>query len=497
MAKIITALHSHINRLFSKISKNVFWLISLNIVTAICQFIVYALINRNLGKEILGVWSLVIAATSIGQISSFGFSNGLVRYLPELIQKNDSKSISKLVATVNFSNFFLSLPVLFLLYIPAIKYAAYLLNDYQFNLFRSVIIWCMAGLFINNLFSVYTFLLDGMQKYYIRCMIQITGWLLFLILSIVLIPLLGIKGVAIAFFIQSIWQFAIAIFVVAKIKGLKIGFPLGFDKKSFMLVSAFGVKLQFISVLTIFFDPLVKFFITKNMGLSATANYELSNKIVMQARNLLVNSNQVIVPQIVIHKTLGDENIYFKNVIRKNIFFAVAVGMLLLLGSPVAILLFSKHFDSDLMSCIVILNCGWVCNMITSVHYYSCIGLDKLNSLVIYHLILALTVALLYITITNFFHWKFLYFIVPALALFLGSLYNSFALSKIVTTSFTWLSSGNFLYFIFATFTLLIVSYSSIANFYILYSFLLIVYLFLTWRKYKSRDYLKKLNANE
>ena len=71
-------------------------------VIALSQFIVYALINKNLGKEFLGVWSLVVAATSIGQISSFGFSNSLVRYLPEMLLNNEKEDITKMLGTVNF-----------------------------------------------------------------------------------------------------------------------------------------------------------------------------------------------------------------------------------------------------------------------------------------------------------------------------------------------------------------------------------------------------------
>jgi len=101
-----------------RINKNTIWLIVLNMVIALNQFIVYALINKNLGKEFLGVWSLVVAATSIGQISSFGFSNSLVRYLPEMLLSKEKGDIIKMLGTVNFSNFILSLPILFLCIFP-------------------------------------------------------------------------------------------------------------------------------------------------------------------------------------------------------------------------------------------------------------------------------------------------------------------------------------------------------------------------------------------
>lgn len=439
----------------SRINKNTVWLIILSIVIALSQFIVYALINKNLGKEFLGVWSLVVAATSIGQISNLGFSNSLVRYLPEMILKNRKEDINKMIGTINFTNFILTLPLLILLYFPAIIYASYLLNPSQLLIFKSIIPLSMGALFINNLFSVYSYLLDAMQKYYLRCVVQITGWILFLVLSIFLMPRYGLYGVAVAFFVQYLIQFTLVLLVVYFKKLLQKIAPFHFDKKSFQMVSSFGLKSQYISILVIFFDPLVKFFITKNIGLSATANYEIGNKIVMQARNLLVSANQVIIPKIVIQKEEGTENQYFKDILSKNILFSISAGMGLLLFAPLAVYFFSGKDDNTLMLCIIILNVGWVCNMITSVHYYSSIGLDKIGRLVLYHLVLSLMVVILYLFLNHYLRVTVLYYAVPSVALFVGSIYNSYILSQKIDDVFSWIRSGYFVYFLVVSFFLL------------------------------------------
>ena len=87
---------------FAKINKNIVWVISLTIVIALSQFVVYSVISRRMGREMLGVWSLVVAATSIGQISSFGFASSLVRYLPEMLLKDQREGIGKILGTINF-----------------------------------------------------------------------------------------------------------------------------------------------------------------------------------------------------------------------------------------------------------------------------------------------------------------------------------------------------------------------------------------------------------
>jgi O-antigen/teichoic acid export membrane protein len=494
MFQIIKRINNKLYYTVSKINKNTVWLIMLNVVIALSQFIVYALINKNLGKEMLGVWSLVVAATSIGQISSFGLSNSLVRYLPEMLLKNEKEDVWKMLGTINFSNFFLTLPILLLLYFPAIQYAAHLLNPQQLLIFKSVIPFSLAGLFINNLFSAYSFLLDAMQKYYLRSVVQIEGWVLFLILSTLLMPEHGLLGVAIAFFIQNILQFIIIIAMVYNKGLLQKIYPIHFDKKSFRMVFSFGLRSQYISILVIFFDPLVKFFITKNIGLAGTGNYEISNKIVMQARNLLVSTNQVIIPKIVIQNKSGTENHYFNEISGKNIFFSVSAGMLVLLFAPLAVYFFSNQYDSTLMKCVIILNIGWVCNMVTSVHYYCSIGLDKIGKLVLYHLILTITVIILYFFLNHYLHVTLLYFAVPSVALFMGSIYNSYILSKKIEKVFAWLKSGIFLYFIFVSFILLVISYTTTTTItYLLMPIFFFSYLFWVLMRYKKDKLFKPL----
>ena len=294
-----------------------------------------------------------------------------------------------------------------------------------------------------------------MQKYYLRSVLQIAGWLFFLFLSILLMPRYRLLGVAIAFFAQSVLQFVIILFIINKRNLLQKVYPVHFDKASFCKVSSFGVKSQLINVLVIFFDPLVKFFITKYIGLTSTGIYEISNKIVMQARNLSVSTNQVIVPKIILHKNAGTGNRYFNQISKRNNLFSISAGMLILLFSPLAVYFFSSHDDNTLMQCVIILNLGWVCNMITSVHYYCCIGLDEIGRLVIYHLILSITVIVFYLGLSYYSPIKLLYFSVPSIALFLGSIYNSYALSKKIEISFSWLKSGLLLYFGLVSFLLL------------------------------------------
>jgi O-antigen/teichoic acid export membrane protein len=462
--------------------QNVMFLLLLNCTTILCQFFVFAAINRQLGKEQFGVWSLVTAVIAISQISNFGFSTGLLRYIPELFLSKNISKIKELFGTVLTLNFCISLPMLMLLYFPSVWYARQLLSNELFIKFNSLIVWCVAGLFFSNLFAVYAAMLDGMQKYYQRCIMQIFGWILFFVLSILLMPSFGLKGVAIAYFIQNAALLVAAVMFVLIKQTLPGGITFQFSKEAFTKVTKFGMKAQAVSILVIFFDPLVKFFITKYLGLSATGNYELVNKVSVQARNLLVNANQVFIPKLILQRSVQGENDYFETISKRNLFYSSAVAMLVLVVSPLAIYFFSGNYSSMLMAALVVVNFGWFCNMATSLHYYACTAFDLLNYIIVYHFILALVVALLYYAIGDTAKNSMLYYCVPSFALLVGSIFNSYALKTTIQKPFSWMDSRLFFFMLFATVVFLFVAPQTILTAYLLIGVILLLFFAVSWR---------------
>lgn len=468
---------------------NIASLIALSLTIALCQFCVYALINYKLGKEMLGVWSLVIAATSIGQISNFGFGNSLVRFLPEMFLKKENSGVQKMIGTINSASFLLVLPVLVILYFPAAYYGRVLLNAGQYAIFQPLMILSLITLFINNLFLVYSYTFDSLEKHYVRVSVQIFGWILFLILSFLLLPYFGLTGVAIAMLVQNVIQLFIILFLIAKTGILKRIFPLGFDRKSFRKIYSFGIHSQAISILSIFFDPIIKFFITANLGLTATGTYEIANKIAIQLRNLLVSANQVIIPRIIIHRNKNTESLFFRKISSTNSFLAVTAGMVVILIAPIATYFFSTKFDWTLVQCILLLNLGWTFNSITSVHYYSAIGLDKISKLVISHLIQALVILVLYLFLQSYSQNILLYFIVPSIALFAESIYNSYFMKKSIIGSFKWLKSANLFYFVMSS--LVLISLFQYSNYILLILFpaFILIYIYMIFTRLKNTQF--------
>lgn len=453
MKFISTVLKSSVH--YFKNKKNITWILGLNIVAGVSQLIVYKLINVGLGQEQLGIWALIVTIYTFGLISNFNFSSSLVRYVPEYLVSGDDSKIEKMFGTTNSSILFISVPLLLIFYFFSIQYAKGLLNSVQLVIFSRSIIWVLSGIFFSNLFSVYACLFDGFQKFYTRCIIQISGWIIFLLSSIYFLGKYSLEGVAMAMFFQPIWQFLIAVIVIKKFVNIKKRFYLCFDKKTFKIIASFGIKSQTIGILSSLTDPVIKFFITQKMGLSGVANFEVANKITSQLRTLLVAANQVILPKAIHEISIGNFEKFLKETNKRNILYSVALGFLTLLLTPFIVYFITNKFELDLISYVIIFNIGWVLNMITSIHYYCCVALDKLNNLIYLHLAYTIMVIFLYYSsqyINVMSQW---YMIIPTISLIFSSFHNVYYLRNIKGV-FNWAFSKPLLLFILFSIILLI-----------------------------------------
>ncbi|MFZ4057555.1 MAG: glycosyltransferase [Ferruginibacter sp.] len=395
--------------------KNIIWITLAYLFIAACQFVLYRFILRHYGLDTMGIWSLAIAVTALGQVSNFGFSNGLVHFVPVLKKAGDTTAIQAVSGTAQASNFLLALPLLLILYYPVDTIAASLLSGDQLILFRKLLPWCLASIFINNISAVFTCLLDAAEQYAVRNMIQSGGYALLVVSGILLATQYGIEGFAWALVIQST-MVCVAMALVAKQKGLTLHlFPFSFHRQWFIKLFQYGIKFQAASLLSAFFDPLIKFFITKHFGLSTTALFEIANKVVLQVRNLLVNANQVIIPKAAVSVTTGTTATLLSTAFEKTVILAFPAAFVTLLLAPLAGYYFLGTYNPLLQLAFVWVTIGWLFNTFAAPFYFTAVGTGKLNKVLGVH---AIQTGVVGLAVLYPFELPIqMAFIVPALAL--------------------------------------------------------------------------------
>lgn len=412
------------------IKKNIIWILILNVVSILSQFIVYRIIAKDLGSEQMGIWSLLSASTTLGLISNFGIGNGVIKFSAEAIGINATKDLKLIAGTANITSILISLPFVFLFYQLSNLFVSPILASEQMNLFRSILSICMLSLYVSNISSTFISLLDGYQKFRERCFVQIIGYLIYCVIVVAFVKKYMLLAVAYALVIQSFW-----VLIASSIYSYRVGvtsslIPFQFDIISFKKLIKYGVKFQLINLLVFLFDPITKFFITKNFGLSVTGTYEIANKLIIQIRTIVVNLLQVMVPQIAAFKN-GSYEVY--EYVQKNIFqnsfLSLNIAIAILFVLPAASFFFIGIVTPAFMFCAILLLFAWLSNMLIAPLYFACLGLGNLNLLLLQHLAYSSITLVFFLCFGNRLNANTVFF-VPSTSLFLGSIllytmYNS------------------------------------------------------------------------
>lgn len=362
-------------------------------VVSIVLFVLYRFLLKVIGVENLGIWSLVLAITSLAQIASFGLSESVIRYVATFLAREEHTNVSVVIQTgtiaVGIISGFILLAVYPLskwvlqLFIPAdsMKIAAEIL---PFTLL-AMWFWLVASIFHGGL--------DGCQRIDIRSIIIIVGSLSNLFLCFMLAPEYGLMGVAYARLAQQSVLFLMGWLLLKRhIKKLPL-VPYRFDIKLFKTIVNYGFNFQLITATSIFFDPVTKALMSKFSGLSMVGYYEMASKMVQQIRLLIVSANQVVIPAIAELKERTPEIIrpVYLTSYQLLYYLALLIFSILIVCTPIISLLWIGHFERIFVVFSIMLSLGWFLNTTSMPAYYSYFGIGYVRWNVIGHIIMSLS----------------------------------------------------------------------------------------------------------
>ncbi len=278
----------------------------INALTSVAQVLTvgagYVLLYRFLlayiGAERIGIWSVVIAATSIANAANLGLSAGTVKFVAKYLALGREETVSGVVQTTAVTLCLFSGAVLLAVYpfsewifrhiVPASRLAetAPLLPYVFFSM------WLMV------VGSVFLAGLDGYQRIDIRAGLVMSGTLIFLALSFILVPAHGLMGLAYARVAQDGFTLAGGwLMLKRRLRPLPV-FCFKWDKRLFREMLGYGVNFQLISVSVMLCDPLTKGMLARFGGLGMAGLYEMASRMIGQLKALLVTASQALVPAI-------------------------------------------------------------------------------------------------------------------------------------------------------------------------------------------------------
>lgn len=362
------------------------------IVVGLIFFFLYRILLVKLGVKLLGVWSLIIATSSLATLANSGLTSGLVKFVSEYNATGENEKINKFLSTSFFSMlFFLSCITLFIFFL-AILYIDKIVPPEYVKLTISVLPYSLFCLVVNSLGGVFTSALEGYQKNYIRNLAYIFTSIGYFILALLLLPDYGLKGLAIAQIAQAVVIFFVAVYHVKKINPTFRLLYFNWDKAIFRSIFNYGYKFQIMSVLQMLYEPMTKILISRFSGISTLGYYEMASRFVNQFRAIISTMNQVTVP-VVAHYFQTDRNAIFyiyKRSISFIIFLVFPIVAGIVLFSPHLSVLWVGRIEPIFINSAYILSFSMLLNVLNAPAFFNSLGEGKLNGLLMMNVLIAI-----------------------------------------------------------------------------------------------------------
>lgn len=357
------------------------------VITGITFFLIYRYLLDQLGANLLGVWSLIVATSSVASLANFGLTSGLVKFVAEYNVLNKHSELYRLVFTSAISILILLVFASVLIFFLSKYFLVYFVGDSNITIALGILPFSLICLILNSLGGIFTSILEGFQKNYLRHTFYIIGLLAFSLLCLVWVPKYGIYGVTFAQIFQSVIILLFSSTVALKshkIYPTKLSQIWGWDKSIFKELTSYGSKFQLVSVCQMLLEPTTKMILSKFGGTSTVAYYEMAARLVGQVRALIVSANQVMVP-IIAEKSVSCKdhlkNIYIKT-FKLILFIEVPLIILLIICVPMISSVWIGYIEPKFTTILYILLFSSLVLILNGPAYFGILGEGKLNIMV-------------------------------------------------------------------------------------------------------------------
>lgn len=374
--------------------------------TALLYFFLYKYLLDKLGVKLLGVWALILSFSSIANLANLGITSGLVKFVAESLNEKDNGKLGKLICTSLISIIIFFVFISIIVFFTASFFLKFIIEKGFLDTALKILPFSLTTLCINAIGGIFTSVLEGHQKNYLKNFIYIFSGIILIVTTFILTPIFNIIGVAIAQVIQAFIVLLISLILTFKINSNSYFRFWKWSKESFKELFNYGYKFQIISISQLLYEPTTKILLSKYGGLGLLGNYEMASRLVNQTRALVVNANQVVIP-IIAEKSKNnlkhDLIDFFKKMNQVLLLIVLPLFSILITFIPLISLIWIGKIELNFLISVYILSISAVINAMCGPSYFSCMGEGKLNILVITNIGMAVLNVILGFILGNLF----------------------------------------------------------------------------------------------
>lgn len=361
------------------------------ILSGLVLFFLYRYLIDNLGSDQLGLWSVILASTSVARLSDMGLTGSVVKFVARYRALKDDDRAADVIQTAAISIAGVMAVLAVILY-PLLEVVLKLsIPAKSMPQALQILPWAVLSLWIGSIGGVFQSGLDGCQRMDIRNILMVAGNLLFFGAALWLVPNYGLTGLAVGQAAQSL-LLAVASWLALRQQLRSLPWiPWRWSKTKFKEMFGYAVNFQINSIAILLFDPITKLLMSRYGGLSSAAYYEMASQLVLKLRGLLIAANQALVPAVAeIHETSPNEvcNLYLKSY-RMLFFVNFPFYATILISLPMISMMWIGRNEYQFIVFGTLLAIGWGLNSLNATAYFVNLGTGDLKWNSIAHVVTA------------------------------------------------------------------------------------------------------------
>ena len=383
-----------------QLRQSVIWNVGEVIGSSLVLYVIYRVVVHRLGLEALGIWTLVVSATSVARMADVGAASGLSRYIAmEIAAPGNNRGAMPWIQTAFWINLILYSTLAAILYLPAYWGLARITTGPATETARALLPYSIASFTLASISGVGSAALTGFGRGDLKSKLTLVGLAVQAVTVLLLIKPLGLIGVAVAQVIQSLAMLVGSWMLIRRLDagGSSAYWPFRNHRSAFRALIGFGTRLQGLNILTFMFDPATKFVFSATGGLASVALYEIASRTILQVRQLVVMPAQNLTPlYAAVDRSRPQDlaRVYSETSAYTMLTAAAAMGATFVC-SPLLSYVWLAKMDRIFIIFTMILSSAWFINIVATPSYLLGIALGHLRWNVVGTVVFALGAPLL------------------------------------------------------------------------------------------------------
>jgi len=349
--------------------------------SAVILFFLYRFLIRAIGVSRLGIWSLVLATTSVVTLANQGFATSVVKFVAKYAALDRVEDLSVLIQTAVISVGATLAVVSLVLYPAAVWMLKLVVPASRLNEAFEILPYAFISLWVNIVGGILLAALAGYELITRKNYILLASSILYLFLCFVLVPRFGLLGMAYAQTVQAGVCFAFTWIALRPVIPQLPFFPHRWDGAFFREMFAYAATFQSITVSQALREPVTKALLTKFGGLALTGYYDMASRWVFTFREGIVQANLVLVPTVSGLKERDPRSIssVYQESYRLIFFLAIPTFAFLIAVSPLISEIWLGRYEPVFVDFVVLLGIAWLVNVLSNPAYVVDLGTGKLG----------------------------------------------------------------------------------------------------------------------